>query len=162
MKSMPTIEKLRSFISYDSATGEMTNLIGRGGVKAGKKVGGLNLDGYVQLMVCGYMFLGHRLAWMLHYGEAPKYTIDHIDGNKSNNRIENLRDVPYQVNNQNIRRAFKSCKSGVLGASPSLGRFRACIKVNGKFKHLGRFDTAEEANRAYVAAKRAYHEGNTL
>lgn len=63
---------------------------------------------------------------------------------------------------QNRKRSQTNSKTGVLGVSPSYGRFRAAIEVDGKFKHIGRFDTVEEARVAHLRAKRRHHAGCTL
>jgi hypothetical protein len=71
-------------------------------VKAGSKAGCLRRDGYTVISVNGDSFLAHRLIWFITYGEFPDNFIDHVDGGRSNNRIENLRDVTRTVNNQNM------------------------------------------------------------
>lgn len=121
-------------------------------------------EGYLRLQVDAVRYWAHRVVWLVHYGQWPQHSIDHIDGNKQHNAISNLRDVPQAVNAQNVRRAPRSSLSGVLGASwdPATGRWLAAIRINGKRKNLGRFATPEEAHQAYLAAKRRHHEGCTL
>jgi hypothetical protein len=63
------------------------------------------------------------------YGTWPKNQIDHIDGDRANNRISNLRDVSQSINQQNLKRSRVRSKSGFLGVSPSFGRFRAAIRL---------------------------------
>lgn len=92
----------------------------------------------------------HRLTWYLCNGYEPTNQIDHIDGDKLNNDIENLRDVDNYVNNQN--RYCKGCSY-----IPSRNKWHTSIKYNGVSKFLGMFDTEAEANAAYRAAKRCYH-----
>lgn len=108
--------------------------------------------------------MAHRLAWLYVHGRWPDGLIDHKNGDRADNRFDNLRDVAHRVNMQNLRKAFVSSKTGLLGASPLKdGRFGAFIKRDGKSKNLGTFDTPELAHAAYVAAKRViHHEGNTL
>ena len=100
----------------------------------------------------------------MYYGEHPKGDIDHINGIKDDNRIENLRDVSKSVNLQNRKQAPKHSSSGVLGVSwhEDCQKWRASIKIQGKKKYLGLFTSKEEAHQVYVAAKRQFHEGNTL
>jgi hypothetical protein len=81
-------------------------------------------------------------------------------GVRSDNRLENLREVSQQVNCQNRRKAHGV--SGLLGAHPHQGRFSSSIRYGGKNHYLGIFDTAEEAHAAYLEAKRKHHEGSTL
>jgi hypothetical protein len=75
--------------------------------KAGSKAGTLNKDGYAAIMINGDLFKTHRLVWFVTYGEFPDNQVDHVDGDKSNNRIENLRDVTNKVNHQNMPRKYR-------------------------------------------------------
>lgn len=154
-----TASRAREILRYEPDTGHIYRRKPNG---TERRIGGRMAIGYLQFSVDREMQLAHRVAWLLHTGEWPSGQIDHINGDRADNRLCNLRDVDQFTNMQNMRAAPKSAASGVLGASPSLGRFRACIRVNGKFKHIGRYATPEEAHAAYVAAKRAHHPGNTL
>ena len=98
-----------------------------------------------------YKVKSHRLAWYLHYGHLPINFIDHIDGNPSNNKIENLRDVTAQQNQWNHTKAKGYCWN------KSANKFCAYIKINGKMKHLGLFHTEQQARNAYLKAKETYH-----
>lgn len=114
--------------------------------------------------VCGKAYRAARLAWFYVHGAWPKHHIDHINGNRLDNRIANLRDIPRQANNQNIHRSFKTNKTGFLGVDldKRSNRYRASIRHNGSNRTLGRFDTPEEAHEVYLNAKRLLHEGCTL
>jgi hypothetical protein len=87
-----------------------------------------------------------------------------MDGDPANNAIANLRDVSAQTNMQNLRSATSVSASGLIGASydPIKKKWAACIKHMGKTLHLGRFASAEEANAAYIEAKRRLHPGCTI
>jgi hypothetical protein len=100
---------------------------------------------------------------MVH-GEWPKHYIDHINGERSDNRLCNLREATNSQNQQNKKRAMKNSKSGVLGVfwDKERSAFRAEIRLNGKGKFLGRFKTAEEASEVYLAYKRQLHEHCTI
>jgi hypothetical protein len=74
----------------------------RSRVRAGSKAGYLTKDGYIEIRINGGNFRSHRLVWFVTYGKFPDNHIDHIDGNPSNNKIENLRDVTNKVNHQNM------------------------------------------------------------
>ncbi len=95
--------------------------------------------------------LGHVLSWYLHYEEIPNRQLDHIDGNKSNNKIENLRLATNQQNSFN--------RKDVKGYTwvEHMKKWRATISLNGKHIHLGYFRIEKEARKAYLEAKKIYH-----
>lgn len=126
------------------------------------RAGTPDYQGYLRLRLRGIRIAAHRLAWALHFNLWPDGEIDHINGDKQDNRIENLRDVPSFVNKQNLRSATKRNKLGVLGVHQRQGRFRADISIDGAAKAIGTFASADEAHAAYLAAKRSCHQGNTL
>lgn len=103
---------------------------------------------------------------LLMTGDSPPddMTVDHIDGDKLNNRWSNLRVVTQAVNNQNLRSARVGSKSGLIGAhwNKQDKKWQAGIRINGKNVHLGKFDTPEEAHAAYIAKKREVHDGCTI
>lgn len=151
-------------IGYNPDTGQFTLLKHKRCPSiAGRKTGCHDASGYVQINMVPYgPVKGHRLAWLLHYGEWPNGHIDHINGIKDDNRIVNLRTVSNAINCQNKRHPLPSNKTGWLGVSYSKGAYVASIQNNGKKRHLGRFPTPELAHAAYVGAKRLLHEGCTL
>lgn len=153
----------QSLFALDSATGVVVRAKTAGGVIAGSVVGYARKDGYLGVGVCGVQMLLHRVVWLLHYGEWPCLHVDHINGNKTDNRPENLRSVSRTTNNQNRRGPNKNNSLGILGVRENgYGKFLARIRVNTKLVRLGLFKTPEEASQAYMDARRALHEGNTL
>lgn len=161
----PTQESLKSMLSYDNETGVFQWIEVRRGRNLGRPVGCVNGDGYLQVSISGRLYSAHRLAWLYVYGAFPRYVIDHIDGDKTNNRIANLRDVSWTTNRENLRRASSNNKStGLLGASLHIGtgKYVAQIKSKGTPYYLGQFSTPEEAHQVYLEAKRQLHKGNTL
>lgn len=109
-------------------------------------------------MVAGRQYLAHRLIWWLHYGVWPAY-IDHVNGNRADNRIANLREATGTQNLYN-RGAMSNNKCGLKGACfrAKTNLWRAQICVNGVDIHLGSgFHTAEEAHAAYCRAAVKYH-----
>lgn len=152
-------------LDYDPATGVFTWRHKKRGIRAGSVAGSVNEKGYVLITFSGRRYRAHRLAWLHHFGKWPEFDIDHINGNKSDNRIGNLRDIPHRTNLQNQVRACLGSKTGLLGSSPDKarpGKFVAQINKNGKVIKLGRFDTPEQAHSAYLSAKRKMHAGCTL
>ena len=129
----------------------------RGKAKAGD-LAGRECLGYRRIKIHGREYQVHRLVWLIENGSLPANPIDHIDGNKLNNRIENLRSVSIEENQQNQRRPHRSSTTGLLGAHHrAKGGFSSVISVKGKPVHLGLFKTAEEAHAEYLAAKKIYH-----
>lgn len=128
----------------------------------GRIAGCRTSHGYWQIRINGRSYLAHRLAWLFVHGEWPQHQIDHIDGDRCNNRLGNLRDVPLAVNRQNIKGAMAGKKIPILGVRSQRSRFSALITLNGRRIYLGSFGTTEEAHRAYLSAKRRIHVGNTL
>lgn len=161
-----TQARLKELFEYDQLTGIFTRRIatGRHGChKAGEIAGTHHPDGCVHIGLNHTTWKAHRLAWLYVHGAMPTGVIDHINGNRSDNRIANLRDVTQSVNLQNMRRAKSTSKTGFLGAVPlKNGRFAACLVVDGRNKQVGVYPTPELAHQAYVAAKRQLHQGNTL
>ena len=125
---------------------------------AGKEAGCLSNSGYRLISINNRLMKGHRLAWLIVYGHWPDGVIDHIDGNPSNNKIDNLRCVEQSLNmrNQKRNRANKSGFKGVSFFSRDQ-RWMACIKVDKRTRYLGYFDTPEEAHEAYQRASQKYH-----
>lgn len=109
--------------------------------------------GYFRGSVFGDPYLAHRVAWAVYYGAWPSKFIDHIDGNKINNRLDNLRDVTVSDNGKNTKKPHHNT-SGCVGVYWHKYRKKWCafIKVNGKQKHLGIF---KDKNSAIAARKDA-------
>lgn len=161
--NMPTCRRVRELLHYCPDTGVFVWKSSRGSVKAGQAAASKNAIGYVQIQIDGENYLGHRLAWLYVHGRKPKKTIDHINGDRGDNRISNLRDIEHQSNIQNQRKApVSNISSGLLGVSKIGSRWRAYIRVDDRQKHIGCFATAAQAHSAYVDAKRKYHAGCTL
>ncbi|WP_353511490.1 HNH endonuclease signature motif containing protein [Escherichia sp. 10290] len=100
----------------------------------------------------GVRYFAHRLAWLYVYGEWPKQEIDHIDRNRRNNAISNLRDVSRVVNALNV--GPRNSNAGIKGVTfcQARNQWQAQINVSGKNITLGRFNTIDEAAIAYKAA----------
>jgi hypothetical protein len=126
---------------------------------AAKKAGVINTAGYWVVGLNGKLFLGHRLIWIYHFGAEPE-VIDHINHNRSDNRLENLREVSRALNSRNMNREVKA-ESGHFGVYRNAQNecWDASIQLNGKKKHLGSFKEKEAAIRARKAMeeKLNYH-----
>ena len=160
---MLTQARLKEVFDYDPVKGTFTRRLKQTGVKQGRVSGSRSNEGYLVTSVDSKLYRCHRLAWLYVTGAWPQGTIDHINGDRSDNRFHNLRDVTHQRNIENQRKAQRSNKStGVLGTWKNGNSFAARIAHNNSKIHLGTFKTLEEARAAYLAAKRALHAGCTI
>lgn len=130
---------------------------------AGKKAGYYRPDGYCIITICNRRYLAHRLAWLLMRGHFPQQILDHINGDTSDNRINNLREVSIAQNAQNAALVARN-KSGVTGVR-WLGRdcrWRASITANCERIHLGEFQQFDEAVKARKSAEKAlgFHQNH--
>jgi len=151
-----TQNELRKLFYYDK---KMGNLIWRlslnRGVKPGNIAGSMNKKtGYLRITIRGKGYMAHRLVWLWHYGSWPKDQIDHINRNKAENKIENLRDVDTSTNHFNID-LRKNNKSGVTGVHwyQITKKWCAMIKINNKGKNLGYFGNIFDAACARKSAE---------
>jgi len=165
-QSTLTADELRKQLDYDPLTGIFTYRINQRYKKAGMVAGRISNHGGVTITICGQDHQAHRLAWLWYYGKWPDNEVDHLDGDRANNRIANLRDCTRAINMQNQRRPQKGIARKYLCVYPTKKkcgmRYRAIIQVDGKPKHLGYFDTEDEAYAAYLDAKRRFHPGCTI
>jgi hypothetical protein len=151
-----SVVSLREVLRYESETGAFFR------VDSAIRVELRHPRGYLQVNVLGQMYLAHRLAWLYVHGNWPTYQIDHINGVKTDNRIQNLRDVSPQENCQNVRGPRPGTHSGVLGVFPLRGKWRAQVHLNGRSYWAGSHETREAAHEAYLELKRKLHSGCTL
>lgn len=157
---MDEIETILKHFAYAPETGAFTKI-----AKTGRKgaVGPYRCmtssTGYATISICGKKRFAHRVAWVLAYGHWPDGHIDHINGDKKDNRLCNLRLVDHSGNMQNLRKAKSSSAHGFLGASfyKPLSKWKARIVVARKEYHIGYYDTPEEAHAAYLERKRQVH-----
>ena len=153
-----TAEYLRSILNYEPATGIFTRKVRTSrNVKVGDIVGSQNGDGYLLISVRSRRHKAHRLAWLYVYSEWPKGQLDHINRNRSDNRISNLREVTNKQNGQNASKRSDNT-SGHPGAywDKRRSKWVAQIAHNRKQIHLGYFTTIEEAVAARKAAEKLY------
>ena len=117
-----------------------------------EKAGYVERDGYIRLSIQGKLFPIHRVVWLWHYGYWPENLIDHIDRDKSNNKIENLREATPTCNVRNSK-VYKHNTSGVRGVYKDKTKWGSQIKVSGKKTYLGSYDDFDEAVLARLAAE---------
>lgn len=156
IKQLPNQERLRELFDYDS--GELIRKVTTNGrAQAGSIAGGVMQNGYKRVRIDKVSYQLHRVIYVWHYGEFDKdLYVDHINGCKTDNRIENLRLVTHQENAFNMQniKGYSYCDK--------TGKYRATIKTGGRTKMLGDHDTAENAQAAYEKAKKVEHIFNHM
>ncbi|MND84177.1 hypothetical protein D3C80_760610 [compost metagenome] len=146
-----TQKKLRDELNYNPHTGDSTRVNSRGRWLSGQVAGTINASGYIVIQVQRRHMYAHRLAWLWVYGDMPDHEIDHIDGNRSNNRLNNLRPATSRQNKHNA--TLRSDNTYGKGVVFHIGRrkpYQARICINGKQTSIGYFATPNEAREAYA------------
>jgi len=125
--------------------------------KVGDEAGTLEKSGYKRFSIDGKHYRVHRIVWLYHYGEFPDGQIDHINHDRTDNRIENL-EMKSNLANARNQRVRKNNTSGALGVTwfKRDKKWRAAIQVLSKNIHLGYFDTIEEAISMRLTANDHY------
>ena len=155
---MFTQEELKTQVEYNADTGIFTwKVRPNNRIKIGNKAGNHHNRGCIEMSVLGERHLAHRLAWLYVYGYIPKL-IDHIDGNKLNNKISNLREATYAENAYNSKIKSNN-KSGVRCVSWDKARqsWEVRIKIDGKLKHFGNYKDLDEAAKVAEKARKEHH-----
>ena len=171
MKQLPKQSYLLECVEYDQISGTLTwkerpethfankQAYGRWNTMFAKKIiGKMRINEYLTLSINGIDYRAHRLIWVLMTGNEPSEFIDHIDGDRANNRWANLREATHAENCRNLKQTRDS--KGVSFCK-SRRKWNAAIgiTVDGKRRNinLGRFDTKDEAQLAYNAGSKKYH-----
>ena len=157
-KEMEKFIRLYSDISYNEKDGNFYHTKNRNKAKSGDIVGWLDGNGYRIIQLGGRRYKAHRLSWFASYGRWPDKYLDHINGVKDDNRIENLREVEQSQNLQNISSKTSKNKTGFVGVYKCpTGKYYAMIMKDRKYLYLGRFASAELAHAARQKAKETFH-----
>lgn len=163
MKPLPPLEYLKTLFDVDLTTGKVTWLVRRpsyaGKAQPGAEAGWMLKVGYRYLTIDQQDIGAHRVVWLFGTGNWPRGHIDHINGNRGDNRFCNLREATQAENNQNHHGQRSNNTSGVKGVvfDKRRQKWLAQISANRKHYHLGRFDTIEQATEAIRAGRAKYH-----
>lgn len=150
-----TRERILEFLEFNPETGDFLWKKNKGTARSGRLAGCVRKNGYRSIDIDCRRYLCHRLAWVVMHGRMPDNVIDHIDGNKLNNRPGNLRDVVQRINFHNQTKPRKNNTSGYKGVtwSKQHRKYVAQIMVNRKQINLGLFRDPTEAHKRYLRAK---------
>lgn len=175
-KALPSPEVLRQLLRYEPETGKLFWLVRSPEWFAGAKFGdnvaarswnrqysgkealtAINGNGYLSGTLLCNRLTAHRVIWALVFGEWPKSSIDHIDHDRTNNRLGNLRAATVADNSRNLTRRSDN-STGVTGVfwNKKSQRWTANIRVDGKLIHLGYFPSVDAAANARAAANIHY------
>ena len=159
---LPSQDVLKEHFYYKD--GKLFSKYFKSNRKIDAEVGIKNRYGYKSAKFQKNTFYVHRLIWCLLNGDLKGMDIDHINGIRDDNRIENLRLVTKTQNNRNLQTAKVNSKTQLLGASykKSMKKYVAQITTNYKVMVIGYYDTALEAHEAYISKKRELHDSCTI
>ena len=145
---------LKSKLQYDKDTGIFVWKNSARGIKKGAVAGSISDQGYVVIRIDYKIYRAHRLAWLYMTGNFPKYEIDHINGIRSDNRFENLRDVTRSENKKNVGK-YKTNVSGVNGVRwyAPLQKWHVQIQCNSVKIHIGYYSDLNDAISARIKAE---------
>lgn len=159
-----TKEEVEELVAYDPDTGIFTWKRHRGTtatIKAGRQAGRIAAHGYRQIFLHGRRYYASRLAWLLTHGRWPDDQLDHRNANRSDDRIDNLRECTQSENMANCRRA-RSNTTGFKGVTYDASqrgtkKFKAQIKKDGQSYFIGWFEDAKSAAAARAGAAAILH-----
>lgn len=168
-RPLPTPEELRQLLRYEPETGKLFwrergpecfplygTLAEREGkakrwqkLKAGREAGSIGSRNYVVISVRGHPYFAHRIAWAIHHGCWPTFVIDHINGDRADNRLCNLRDVPPTINYRNMKiNALNTSGAANVAYDKTRAKWRAVVRREGRIHNIGSFAQKDDAIRA--------------
>jgi hypothetical protein len=156
---MISVDRLHELLTYSREDGKLfwKNRQGARNDRAGKEAGCLRKDMYLGVQVDGKPLLAHRIVWAMWNGRWPIKFIDHVNRIRTDNRIENLREVNFSENCQNTKR-YTNNKSGIKGVSRHTeGKWQATISVGRVQYYLGLYDSKEEAAKVRHSVQMKLH-----
>jgi hypothetical protein len=168
-KALPSHDVLRQLFAYEPDTGRLVwrnrpremfkskQAFGAWNAKyAGQSAKCIGGGGYLTVRINKVAYFTHRIIWKIQTEREPLALIDHINGDKTDNRWINLREATHSQNNRNSR-AKSTNTSGLKGVSRDKVYWRATIYADGKWNYLGNFKTPEAAHEAYCKASAELH-----
>lgn len=154
VETVAALKRAKECFNYDSSTGTFVRR------SSGKIVGSVHHSGYLHIWFEGRHFLAHRLAWAFVHNRWPQQQIDHINHERSDNRIGNLREASHGQNTRNSK-IYRTNHSGFRGVSwhSQSKAFVAQANFRGRVHYLGLYKTAKQAHAAYCIFARSHYEG---
>lgn len=155
---MITQNELKELLEYNVDTGIFTWKINKSPMRSGNIAGSVAKDRYTNIQINKKIYKAHRLAWLYVYGSFPNKCIDHINGNRSDNKISNLREANHSQNGMN-KKMQSNNTSGVRGVywNRNVKKWHAEVRLKGKRIYLGLFDSLELAELVVSETRLKYH-----
>lgn len=155
----PSYEDVAKILDYNPKTGKFFRRINTSpNGRIGEVNGYITKQKYRKTSVCGIQLYDHQLAWLLFYLKWPEKQIDHINGNRQDNRILNLREVTVSQNALNRSyQANSKTKHKCVHWKSDKKKYRVKIGIGGKYHHIGYFKSLDEAIKARDKAIKKLH-----
>ena len=159
-KSSLTKDRIKELLTYDAKTGHFFWKVPLRNAPEGKRAGWKTSAGYIGIQVDGHQYLAHRLTWLYVHGQWPLSIIDHINGDREDNRLSNLREATASENqiNRGVPAHNTSGHKGLVWRAKR-NRWFVSIMADGKTHWVGSFKEKEEAIKAYEEASKSKHGG---